>query len=87
MLQSFLPETAEKMFAYLNTKVTDLDSCESFGNLETDIHVVEKCEPLFARIDEKKFMEECNKEKEAAIGCELNLGFRDDSNLRPKVDI
>ena len=54
------------MFAYLNTKVTDLDSCDSFGNLETDIHVVEKCEPLFARIDEKKFMEEFNKEKEAA---------------------
>ena len=46
LLHSFLPETAEKMFAYLNTKVTDLDSCESFGNLETDIHVVEKCEPL-----------------------------------------
>ena len=58
LLHSFLPETAEKMFAYLNTKVTDLDSCDSFGNLETDIHVVEKCEPLFARIDEKKFMEE-----------------------------
>ena len=66
LLHSFLPETAEKMFAYLNTKVTDLDSCESFGNLETDIHVVEKCEPLFARIDEKKFMEEFKKEKEAA---------------------
>ena len=49
LLHSFLPETAEKMFAYLNTKVTDLDSCDSFGNLETDIHVVEKCEPLFAR--------------------------------------
>ena len=66
LLHSFLPETAEKMFAYLNTKVTDLDSCESFGNLETNIHVVEKCEPLFARIDEKKFMEEFKKEKEAA---------------------
>ena len=66
LLHSFLPDTAEKMFAYLNTKVTDLDSCESFGNLETDIHVVEKCEPLFARIDEKKFMEEFNKGKEAA---------------------
>ena len=64
LLHSFLPETAEKMFAYLNTKVTDLDSCESFGHLETNLHVVKKCEPLFARIDEKKFMEEFNKEKE-----------------------
>ena len=25
-LHSFMPETADKMFAYLNTKVTDLDS-------------------------------------------------------------
>ena len=32
-------------------------------------------------------IKQINKEKEAAIGCELNLGFRDDSNLRPKVDI
>ena len=64
LLHSFLPETAEKTFKYLNTNVTDLDSCDRFGNLETDIHVVEKCEPLFARIDEKKFMEEFNKEKE-----------------------
>lgn len=32
-------------------------------------------------------IKQINKDKEKAIGCELNLGFRDDSNLRPKVDI
>ena len=34
-----------------------------------------------------KEIKQINKDKETAIGCELNLGFRDDSNLRPKVDI
>ena len=34
-----------------------------------------------------KKIKQINKDKETAIGCELNLGFTDDSNLRPKVDI
>ena len=28
-----------------------------------------------------------NKDKEAALGCDLNLMFRDDSTIRPTVDI
>ncbi len=64
LLQSFLPDTADKIFEYLHTEKKDLVSCESFGQLETDIKIVEKCEPLFARIDEKKFFEEFNKPKE-----------------------
>ncbi len=64
LLQSFLPDTADKIFEYLHTEKKDLTSCESFGQLETDIKIVEKCEPLFARIDEKKFFEEFNKPKE-----------------------
>ena len=28
-----------------------------------------------------------NKEKEQALGCELNLAFRDDSNIRPSLNI
>ncbi len=64
LLQSFLPDTSDKIFEYLHTEKKDLESCESFGQLETDIKIVEKCEPLFARIDEKKFFEEFNKPKE-----------------------
>ncbi len=64
LLQSFLPDTSDKIFEYLHTEKKDLESCESFGQLETGIKIVEKCEPLFARIDEKKFFEEFNKPKE-----------------------
>lgn len=32
-------------------------------------------------------IKEINKEKEKALGCELNLAFRDDSNIRPSLNI
>ena len=64
LLHSFLPDTAEKIFGYLHTEKKDFASIDCFGQLETDIKIVEKCEPLFARIDEKKFFEELNKPKE-----------------------
>ncbi|MBB5182415.1 methionine--tRNA ligase [Catenisphaera adipataccumulans] len=63
LLQSFLPETGEKILDELNTQQRDFDTLSSFGQLETDIHVVKKAEVLFKRIDEKKFMAEFNKEK------------------------
>ena len=64
LLQSFLPDTSAKIFGYLNTSKQDLDSCAEFGQLEVNGKIVEKCEPLFARIDEKKFFEELNASKE-----------------------
>ena len=79
LLQSFLPDTADKIFEYLHTEKKDLTSCESFGQLETDIKIVEKCEPLFARIDEKKFFEEFNKpEEEKKVVDESKLVTVDD---------
>ena len=46
----------------LHTEKRDFDSIQSFGQLECHIHVEKKPEVLFARIDEKKFMEELAKE-------------------------
>lgn len=56
LLQSFIPETAEKILNQLNTPERTLESLESFGHLNTD-KVVENPEILFARIDEKAMME------------------------------
>lgn len=41
----------------LNTKNRDYDSIQIFGQLEQNIHVVEKPEILFARLDEKEVLE------------------------------
>ena len=65
LLKSFLPETADKILDTLHTNQHDFDSIQTFGQLETGIQVEKKPEVLFARIDEKKFMEELNKELEA----------------------
>ncbi|MBR2595503.1 MAG: methionine--tRNA ligase, partial [Solobacterium sp.] len=57
LLSAYLPETAGKIFAQLNTKHCDYDSIQSFGLLETDINVTDTPEILFARLNEKDVME------------------------------
>ena len=64
LLQSFIPETAEKILDQLNTSERSLDSLESFGHLNTE-KVVENPENIFARIDEKEMMERIEKELSA----------------------
>ena len=57
LLKPYLPETSEKILDQLNTKNRDYDSIQIFGQLEQNIHVVEKPEILFARLDEKEVLE------------------------------
>ena len=57
LLQAFLPETAEKIFAQLNIAPTGWDSLEHFGYLPAG-HTVGTPEILFARIDKDKKLKE-----------------------------
>lgn len=66
LLQNFLPETGEKILDILHTEKRDFDSIRTFGQLECHIHVEKKPGVLFARIDEKKFLEELAKETKPA---------------------
>ncbi len=69
LLKSYLPDTAEKILASLNTEKTDFDSINTFGNFETGIQVTDKPEILFKRIawkDIEAVLEEEKKEKEKA---------------------
>ena len=63
LLSSFMPETAEKILKQLQTKET---SDMTFGLLETGIHVCEKPEILFARIDAKEMMAKIEEEQKQA---------------------
>ena len=57
LLQAFLPETADKIFNQLNTQNRGYDTLDNFdGLLETPS--VNDPEPLFARIDKDKKLEE-----------------------------
>ena len=63
LLKPFLPETAEKIFNQLNTDIKDFDSLKEFAQLKEGVEVG-KAEPLFARIDIPKKLEEIAKKNE-----------------------
>lgn len=56
LLHSFLPETAEKTVAQLNTTLRSFDDLEKFGLYESGNKVTETPEILFARLDAKEVM-------------------------------
>ncbi len=63
LLQPFMPETAEKIAAQLNTPLRDFDRLEEFGLYESGAKVTSQPEILFARLDMK---EVAKKEEELA---------------------
>ena len=56
LLKSFLPETADKIAAQLNTSIREMDELAQFGLYESGNKVTEKPEILFARLDVKEIM-------------------------------
>ena len=63
LLQPFLPDTAEKIFAQIGSQTKSLNSLKVFGAEES--YAVGKAEPLFARIDEAKKLAELEEEAKA----------------------
>ena len=68
LLDSFMPETSEKILAQINATKGELETLKA-GDYPNDTKVVEKPEILFARIDEEEFMKKIH-EKEAAQAAE-----------------
>ncbi len=66
LLYPYIPSTAESIFGQLGTSVTEFDSARKFGSLESGKPLGEAF-TLFARIDEKKFLEEMEKARLEAI--------------------
>ena len=60
LLEPYMPETAEKIAAQLNTSLRDFDELDKFGLYESGKKVTDKPEILFARVD----MEEVAKREE-----------------------
>ena len=66
LLVPYIPTTAANIFSQLGTDKTDLASITTFGGLEAEKPLGEAF-TLFARIDEKKFLEEMEAKRLAAI--------------------
>lgn len=65
LLASFLPETAEKIVAQLDTGLRGYDELDRFGLYESGKKVVEKPEILFARLDLKEILPKVDAIREA----------------------
>ncbi len=101
LLYPFLPSTAEKIAAQLNTKIRPYDECDKYGLYESGKKVTDKPEILFARLDAKEIMPKIDAIKEAQkasyIAEQKKLGLlpeaeeKDESamdlELRPEITI
>ena len=58
LLSPFMPETAERIFAQLNSSERTMDELEMFGLYESGKKVTDKPEILFARLDAKEVQDE-----------------------------
>ena len=73
LLESFLPETAKKIVAQMNTNIRSYDELDTFGLYESGAKVTDKPEILFARLDLKEVMpkvEEIQKKQKAEFEAE-----------------
>ena len=57
LLAPFMPETADRIAAQLNTSLREFDTLEHFGEYPSGNKVTENPEILFARLDEKEILE------------------------------
>ena len=90
LLESFMPETSEKILAQLNTKKRELDEMDTFGLYLSGNKVTDKPEILFARMDIKEVMAKVEEMRaavaEAAKPAE-EAAEDDGIDLEPKAEI
>ncbi|MBU5470515.1 methionine--tRNA ligase [Falcatimonas sp. MSJ-15] len=65
MLEPYMPETASKIYAQLNTKARTYEELDKFGLYESGNKVTDKPEILFARLDLNEVMEKVEAKKAA----------------------
>ena len=90
LLESFMPETSEKILAQLNTKKRELDEMDTFGLYLSGNKATDKPEILFARMDIKEVMAKVEEMRAAAAEAAkpAEEAAEDDGiDLEPKAEI
>lgn len=87
LLEPFMPETAKRIFAQLNTSARDYEDIDSFGLYPDGNKVTDKPEILFARLDAKEILE---KAEEIAAKQRAAAGIKDEPEieveLKPEIE-
>ena len=91
LLEPYLPETAQKIAAQLNTTVRDFDSVKTFGLYPSGNKVTETPKILFARLDPKEVMAKVEElqQKQAAAAGQTQEAAEDENviDIEPKAEI
>ena len=89
LLEPFMPETAEKIVAQLNTNLRGFDQLGTFGLYANGTKVTDKPEILFARLDMKEVAEKEAALAEAMMAAAASEEQADDNviDIEPKAEI
>ena len=85
LLESFMPETTEKILSQLNASKRTYEELDTFGSYPSGNKVTEKPEILFARLDVKEVMEKVEAMRAAQAAAEAPK--EDQKDEEPVVDI
>ena len=90
LLESFMPETSEKILSQLQAEKRTLDQMDTFGLYPSGGKVTDKPEILFARMDVKEVLEKAEKlqaEQAAAAAAENGAAAAEEKQEEPVIDI
>ncbi len=85
LLESFMPETAAKILAQMNTKTRTIEELNSYGLYPQENKVTETPEILFARLDLKEVLEKVEAAKESLN--ENNVEVSAETKEEQKADV
>ena len=85
LLKSFMPETADKIFAQLSAKERTLDDIKTFGLYPSGTKVTDKPEILFARLDIKEVLEKVEASEEADKNQDQETEAAIDIEAKPEI--
>ena len=90
LLESFMPETSEKILSQLQAEKRTLDQMDTFGLYPSGGKITDKPEILFARMDVKEVLEKAEKlqaEQTAAAAAENGAADAEEKQEEPVIDI
>ena len=90
LLESFMPETSDKVLAQLGAQKRKLSQMDTFGLYPSGGKVTDKPEILFARMDVKEVLEKAEKlqaEQAAAAAAENGAADAEEKQEEPVIDI
>ena len=89
LLESFMPETSEKILSQLQAEKRSLEQMDTFGLYPSGGKVTDKPEILFARMDVKEVLEKAEKiqAEQAAAAAENGAADAEENQEEPVIDI